>query len=323
MVVEKNTLRSKLAKMSSNICMSEAIVPVASIHFAKGRSIHTRQGHGALLRFELHLPQCAIHPLIQALALASLVALGTPATAVESNPTEATSTATAESNPTDMKLTLAILSFLGGALVATIGAISMLAATQRRIQMDNVVEERAKWRDKIRCLTSEVHEAIMEKDPVKRRTSILQLKVKFCIVLNPYDCKDKKILESMDDIYKCDCGDGCKCAKTRKEKSDKFSKRISRLLKHDWERAKEEVKHPIFQWWIPERGERKSNCSQKTLQGGSCLARLSRCLRGRFCRKNARFRCCKVVWTLIWLAVVPVALFLIYRYFLCLASVFV
>lgn len=308
MVVEKNALRTNLAKMNSE---SETLVPVAPKPVTGGRSIHTLGGHDTLLRLELLVPQCTSRPLIQALVLASLTVLASPATATQSD-------------PTDVKLLVGILGFLVGVVGAIIGAIGLLAATQRRIQMDNVVQERAKWRDKIRRLTSEVHEAMMKGDPDKRRKSLLKLKVKFHVVLNPYDCDDKKILNSIADAYECECGHSCKCAKERKKRSDEFSERISCLLKHDWERAKEEVKHPILQWWTPERRDQESNCKRNpqapTAPPETCCSQKTRRSLGECFRpKNSRCRLCKVVWTAIVLLATPP---LAYCYFLYLALVF-
>ena len=365
MVIEENARRSKTRKDERQDLHEGAPAPVASLLFAQGRSIRTLGGHGGLLRFELLVSQCTIHLLIQALALASLATLATPAVAAESSPTETTPAAVAESSPTETtpaaaaessptettpatvsdsdptneKLVLVILSFLGGAFVATIGAIITLAATQRRIQMNNVVAERAKWRDKIRCLTSEVHEAIMEGEPAKRRSNLLKLKVKFRVVLNPHDCEDEKILKVIADAYKCKCRDECECTIARGVKSDIFSMLVSYLLKHDWERAKEEVKNPIFQWWTPRRGEHKSECLQETSQDSEgdsssavcvkirksdkeCPTTFRNLLRECFHRKNSRFRYCKVIWTSINLVGVLAALFLIFCYFLLLAYIF-
>lgn len=183
---------------------------------------------------------------VQSLALISFWVWATPAAA---------ETPLAVSD--EAKIVVGILSFLGGIIAASVGAIGIQAATQRRIQMDNVVQERAKWRDQIRCLASDVHEAIMEPDPSKRKADLIKLKVKFRTVLNPFDPEDKKIVHSIDNAYKCGCGHRCGCGTTPEERSDEFSKIVSRLLKHDWERAKEEVKHPLWQWRKAERGKRR------------------------------------------------------------------
>ena len=134
-----------------------------------------------------------------------------------------------------------IFSLVAAIVGGIIGAISAQAVTQRRIQMTNVTQERAKWRDKIRCLVPKVHEVIMMADDPNRRKQLQKYKNIFRTLLNPIDPEDKKIIEIIDPAYRPE------------EQAKEFGERISFLLKHDWERAKEEVKHPLFQWRKPQR----------------------------------------------------------------------
>ena len=150
------------------------------------------------------------------------------------------------------KVIVGILSFLAAIIGVIIGALSTQAATQRRIQMENVVQERAKWRSRVRCLASEVHKAMMIAHFNTRRKKLHELQNRFRAVLNPNDCKDNNIIEAIDSACKCKCENRCNCENEREKKADKFGELISLLLKHDWERAKEEVKHPLLQWWKPE-----------------------------------------------------------------------
>ena len=136
-----------------------------------------------------------------------------------------------------------IFSFLAAIVGGIIGAISAQAVTQRRIQMKNVTQERAKWRDKIRCLVPKVHEVIMMADNSGRKKQLQRYQNIFRTLLNPTDPEDKKIIEIIDPAYRTE------------EQAKKFGELISFLLKHDWERAKEEVKHPLFQWRKPQRQE--------------------------------------------------------------------
>lgn len=167
----------------------------------------------------------------------------------------------------DHKIIVGIFSVLATIIGIIIGAISTQVAVQRRIQMENVTQERAKWREKIRCLASEVHQVIMtEGEDNCKKQKLLRLKNMFHIRLNPYDCHDNEILEIIDP----------KCEQEREERAKRFGELVSSLLKHDWDRAKEEVKHPLFQWRKPMRNK------------GQCKS----------------FLWCKFFWCAVWSAVI-------------------
>ena len=119
----------------------------------------------------------------------------------------------------------------GGGLVS---AILVWATAQKRIVMENITQERSKWRATIRCKALEVHDAMIRGD-IQR---INRLQCEFRALLNPCDCEDKKIIESIDL-----CG-----VQPDKwlQKAKCFAKQVSWLLKHDWERAKLEAKPVIF-----------------------------------------------------------------------------
>ena len=90
----------------------------------------------------------------------------------------------------------------------------------------------------------EAHNAILEGNEAKIR----RLKHEFRVRLNPKDCCDNRILDCMK--VKC-------TLKCRKKKAEEFSKQVSLLLKHDWERAKLEVGfHPIA--WLTKMEPRRS-----------------------------------------------------------------
>ena len=165
----------------------------------------------------------------------------------------------------------AVIGLLAAIIGGIIGAISAQSIVQRRIQMENVTQERAKWRDRIRCLASEVHETIMMKDDLDlRKEKLYRLQNQFRALLNPSDHKDKKIIGIID----CVIGEACckpeskDCCKSKlpEAQAKDFGKHISYLLKHDWERAKEEVKHPLFQWRKPRRHEPDSTSSPPFLK---------------------------------------------------------
>ena len=108
-----------------------------------------------------------------------------------------------------------------------VAAFVAIWTTQVKISIENITQERAKWRNKVREKALEVHNAIVKKEEEKIR----QLKVEFSVILNPSDVEDNLIIES---IKIPATGDELK-------QSDEFSKRIAMLLKHDWERAKLEA----------------------------------------------------------------------------------
>ena len=116
-----------------------------------------------------------------------------------------------------------ILTFVGG-LIA--GFITMLIA-ERRIQMKNVTQERAKWRKQICEKSADVFSALISRN----RSKLNQLRYELTILLNPFDREDKAILQDIS------------LAKVGKEETQarNFSKRIALLLKDDWERAKLET----------------------------------------------------------------------------------
>ena len=146
----------------------------------------------------------------------------------------------------DNGMILAGIGLLSAIIGAIIGAISAQSIVQRRIQMENVTQQRAKWRKRIRTLALEVHDVIMENENSERRTQKLtKYQNIFRTLLNPNDPKDNKIIEVIDRAYKS--------KEDAKELAEEFGKRVSLLLKHDWDRAKEEVKHPLLQCCEPKR----------------------------------------------------------------------
>ncbi len=104
-------------------------------------------------------------------------------------------------------------------------------SAERKIAIENITQERAKWRNKIRELASCVNKAMFEGDAHK----LSVLKNQFRLLLNPCDENDQIIinlisLEGVDE---------------KEKQADKFSVCVSYLLKHDWERAKLESK-PLY-----------------------------------------------------------------------------
>ena len=117
---------------------------------------------------------------------------------------------------------------------------------QRQILAQHVTAERAKWRENVRAQALEVHDAILCGDAKK----IGRLQSEFRALLNPLDCQDKAILD-------CITANGS-CQK-REEGAKEFAKRISLLLKHDWERAKLEAGF-FMGGWVREPRRLPLNC---------------------------------------------------------------
>ena len=136
-----------------------------------------------------------------------------------------------------MDFTVFLSSSVVGGLVAGFVA---LRSGERKIQIENVTQERAKWREKIRIKSVEVHQAAIGNNPVK----IAELQLEFSLNLNPFDQEDKEMLTVIAALND---------RSTLEAKLREFSVRVALLLKHDWERAKHEAKPWFFRWCPPDR----------------------------------------------------------------------
>lgn len=128
-----------------------------------------------------------------------------------------------------MEITLLLSSSVLAGLIAGLVAIR---AGERKIQIENVTQERAKWRAKIRELSLAVHQAAT----TANNSRLGELVLEMSLLLNPLDEEDKVI---PDLIYRLTFS---------AEQSDlllEFRERIALLLKHDWQRAKYES----FSWF--------------------------------------------------------------------------
>ena len=129
--------------------------------------------------------------------------------------------------------------FLTSAVVAALVAgLVTLRSAERRIQIENITQERAKWREKIRANALLVQQAAATDDKAK----LAELRLIFGLLLNPHDPEDNAILTCIEDL---------KNAQAPEPKMPEFSGRVSFLLKHDWERAKHEAK-PWFYFFAKE-----------------------------------------------------------------------
>ena len=124
--------------------------------------------------------------------------------------------------------------FLTSAVVAALVAgLVTLRSSERKIQIENITQERAKWREKIRANALLVHQSVASNEKAK----LAELRLVFALLLNPHDSEDKAILQCIEDL---------KSAEAPEPKMPEFSGRVAFLLKHDWERAKHEAKPWFF-----------------------------------------------------------------------------
>ena len=121
-----------------------------------------------------------------------------------------------------------------GSVLLLIGSVIGYAfnwsISNRRIHIENVTQERAKWREKIRDRALKVHDAIMSKD---KRETLFKLKCEFKTLLNPDDTDDQKIIACFD------VEESMSKAQLQ-ERAQDFASLVGALLKHDWDRAKAE-----------------------------------------------------------------------------------
>lgn len=133
-----------------------------------------------------------------------------------------------------MSLAVILTSTVVAALVA--GLVSLRVA-DRRIAIENVTQQRAKWRDKIRANASEACTAIRASD----NGGIATLRSSFALLLNPHDAEDLAIINSIA------------CSNDAPDQAWEFARRVALLLKHDWERAKREARPWPFRGKVPTR----------------------------------------------------------------------
>ena len=111
-----------------------------------------------------------------------------------------------------------------------IAAIVSLVVNGQKISVENVTQERAKWREKIRSQSAEAYKEIKRNDC----DELMKIRASFALLLNPIDGEDNKILELL------------RQSENSEQNAEEFTRRISLLLKHDWERAKNETKFFSF-----------------------------------------------------------------------------
>jgi hypothetical protein len=123
----------------------------------------------------------------------------------------------------------AVMTLLTSAVIAAIvsGLVALLTS-ERRIAAENVIQERMKWRNKVRELTSEVRRTFIGDDTAR----LTELSAQLSLHLNPHDSGDQQILALI--------------ARENAGRVEELTQRVALLLKHDWERAKYEAS--LWRW---------------------------------------------------------------------------
>jgi len=121
-----------------------------------------------------------------------------------------------------------LAALLGSAVVASlITALFAKAKSDKDAIVDNIIAERKAWRDRLRDLVSGTERCYRVRDP----NGIASIEAQLVVLLNPYDKEDLKIIEALKNIP-----DGWAQAQLQE-----FMDRVAYLLKHDWERVKQEA----------------------------------------------------------------------------------
>lgn len=120
-----------------------------------------------------------------------------------------------------------LVALLGSAVAASlITALFTKAQSDKSAIIDNIIKERKKWRNRLRHMVSDVESCFRNKDS----NGIAAIEAKLVVLLNPYDEEDKSIIKALTKISE----------KWEKENLEEFMDRVAYLLKHDWERVKQE-----------------------------------------------------------------------------------
>lgn len=131
--------------------------------------------------------------------------------------------------------------FISSSVVAgLIGALVAVRNSERKIQVENVTAERAKWRTVMRTLAADLTVAAQINDQQKVALLCGQLELN----LNPFDREDQALVVTAKRL-----SDSDKVTDHLKE----FGVRMALLLKHDWDRAKREAQPWFYRGNEPRR----------------------------------------------------------------------
>ncbi|WP_316234810.1 hypothetical protein [Bradyrhizobium sp. SZCCHNR1004] len=83
---------------------------------------------------------------------------------------------------------------ISAVIAAIVLDLVALLASERRLAAENVIQERMKWREKIRELVPGVRKALAARDAAQ----LAELRGRFSLHLNPHDSRDRQILNCGD-----------------------------------------------------------------------------------------------------------------------------
>ena len=131
--------------------------------------------------------------------------------------------------------------FLSSTVVAAlVAALVSLRTNERRIHIENVTQERAKWRNAMRDLSNSLIKATRTGDFQAVGLCSAQLSLN----VSPFDAEDRALIEATELLATVEDKDA---------QVNEFTERMALLLKHDWERAKREARPWFFRGQEPRR----------------------------------------------------------------------
>jgi len=129
--------------------------------------------------------------------------------------------------------------FLSSSVLAALVTVFFTRKShQETIALKYITEERAKWREKIKetmCLLSEAVNLPKLNGERLNKTRMTSTYLKLSLNPDPNHILDKQILTCITEL----------CSEPNYERFTVLETKISLLLKHDWERAKNEARSPI------------------------------------------------------------------------------
>lgn len=90
------------------------------------------------------------------------------------------------------------LLLMSAVVSALVGGFVRLRVSERKIQLENITQERAKWREQIRVNAQKVHQSASRVPTPEGKTSLAELRLVFKLLLNPLDPEDIDILKCIE-----------------------------------------------------------------------------------------------------------------------------